>query len=130
MFFPERRVKSGLRPDFPGTLTVNYNPSTPADQEQNFFGCIMDMVWNHASDFSNVHPHRHIFNSPEFGSQKELGCSRWSPKLALYIRRFDKWHFAHKITSSMFHYAKSRSILKVIPLYVKLFRMPERQAAL
>jgi hypothetical protein len=126
MLFPERRIKSGLRADFPGTFPVNYNAGTPANQEQNFFGCIMDMVGNHASDFSNIHPHRYILDSPEFGSQQKLGSPRWSSKLTLYIRCLHKRHFTHMLSSSLFHYAKSRSIIKSIPLYVKPFRMLER----
>ena len=57
MLFPERRVKCGLWTYFPGTLPVNNYASAPANQEQNFFGCIMDVVRDHAPNLGDVHPH-------------------------------------------------------------------------
>lgn len=126
VLFPERRIKCGLWPNFPGTFPINNDASAPADQEQNLFGRIVNMVGDHASDFSDVHPHRYILDSPEFGSQKEFGSPRRSSKLALYIRCLHKWHFAHKLASSLFHYAKSCSVIKQIPCYVKQFHILER----
>jgi hypothetical protein len=91
VLFTKRGIKGGLWADFPFSLAFDHNLGSPADEKQDLFGFLVNMVGDHAANFGDVHAHRDIFNTSKLGRKQELGDARRDAVFPLDIRSFYKW---------------------------------------